>query len=159
MSDVVPFKRPPAPASALKTSTTLKDHFGNDDWMLRMCAEWRAARAQQQKNWAEHELATGWGHLPDKGDLDLTPLQRMDYLEDHLSQWEPRTILLARELLGMCITILAYKNEDPKSVLAEGPVLEILRNVVASLEDLSGDMPIGRAARERRKRRKVNKAP
>ena len=33
--------------------------------MLRMCAEWRAQRAQQEKNWAAHDVASGWGYLED----------------------------------------------------------------------------------------------
>jgi hypothetical protein len=115
-----------------------------------MCAEWRAARAQQQKNWAEHELAAGWGHLPDKGiDLNLEPLERMQEMEYHLSRME--TILLARELLGVCVTILAYEHEDPEHVLAQGPVLDIVRNVIKSLDAMNGDMPIGDEARRRRK--------
>ena len=61
MSNVVSF-----PPGSSKTPT-LKDKFGYADaaW-LKMCAEWRAARAQQQKNWAEHQLATKWSTVPDK---------------------------------------------------------------------------------------------
>ena len=54
---------------------TLKDKFGDDDWVLKACADWRAARAQMQKNWAEHNLANGWGTLPDAHiKLDSDPL-------------------------------------------------------------------------------------
>ncbi len=97
-----------------------------------------------QKNWAEYELATGWGTLPDaQVELDREPLERMHELEYHLSTAKPRTMLLARELLGMCVTILAFENEDPKGTLAKGPVLEIVRNVISSLEFLKADMRIG----------------
>jgi hypothetical protein len=54
---------------------------------------------------------------------------------------KPRTMLLARELLGVCITILAH--EDPEGTLAEGPVLEIVRNVVEALEHCKAEMRIG----------------
>jgi hypothetical protein len=40
MSDVVKFKR------AAHSNQTKKFE---DDWLLKWCAEWRAARAQQQK--------------------------------------------------------------------------------------------------------------
>ncbi len=143
MSDVVPFERSEPPAQPPKIPT-LKDNFGNDAYLLKWCAEWRAARAQMQKNWAEYELATGWGTLPDaQVELDREPLERMHELEYHLSTAKPRTMLLARELLGMCVTILAFENEDPKGTLAKGPVLEIVRNVISSLEFLKADMRIG----------------
>jgi hypothetical protein len=142
MSDVVTF--PPPPAS--KTST-LKDKFGGHDaFCLKMCAEWRAERAQMQKNWAEHNLATGWGALPDKSvELDQSPLDRMTELEYLLAQAKPRTVLLARELLRIAVTILAFRCEDPdpEMSLGNGPVLELVRNVVASLDDCEGGMRIG----------------
>jgi hypothetical protein len=46
-------------------------------------------------------------------------------------------MLLARELLGVCVTILA---QDPESTFAQGPVLEILRT---SLDWCQVDMKIG----------------
>ena len=58
----------------------------------------------------------------------------MHQLEELLSMAKPRTMLLARELLGICVTILAYEGEDPEGTLAQGPVLEIVRNVISSLE-------------------------
>jgi hypothetical protein len=142
MNDVVDFKRPKPPAQPPKIPT-LKDNFGDDDWILKMCAEWRAARAQMQKNWAEHDLANGWGTLPDaRIKLDSEPLERMHELEWHLSSAKPQTMLLARELLGMCVTILAYEGEDPEGTLAQGPVLEIIRNVISSLNHQKATMRI-----------------
>jgi hypothetical protein len=141
MSDVIDLRNhrpvPPTPPESLDTK------FGDDGWLLKWCAEWRMARAQQQKNWAEHELGNGWGHLEDSVKLDLSPLHRMHQLEFHLSQCKPRTILLARELLGICVTILAHQNEDPDHTLSQGPVLEIVRNVIASLEFQKADMRVG----------------
>lgn len=158
MTDVVPFERPATPGARPKKSPALSDRFGEDDWILKMCAEWRSCRAQQQKNWAEHELATGWGHLPDAGvTLDFEPLNRMHQVEHHLARAEPRTVLLARELLGMCVTILAHQYEDPEHTLAQGPVLEIVQNVIKSLDAIKSDTPIGDAARKA-KRRKRQKA-
>jgi hypothetical protein len=43
--------------------------FGHDEFPLRLCAEWRAARARYQVNCAEHNAANMYGHLPD---LDLS---------------------------------------------------------------------------------------
>ena len=67
----------------------------------------------------------------------------MQELELHLSMAKPRTMLLARELLGMCVTILAYQNEEPEGVLGQGPVLEIVRNVISSLEFMKAETRIG----------------
>ena len=138
MSDVIDFKRPTGPAQPPKSI------LADDDFLLRQCAEWRAARAQQQKNWAEHEAATMWGTLPDAHiKLDLEPLDRMKEIEGLLATdvGVPRTMLGARQMLGMAVTILAY--EDPKGTLAEGPVLEIVRNVVGALEHCKAEMRIG----------------
>ena len=52
-------------------------------------------------------------------------------------------MLLARELLGVCVTILAYVCEDPECTIAQGPVLKILRNVLPSLDWCEVDMKIG----------------
>ena len=138
MNDVLNFKRPTPPAYEPP-----KSKFGHDETYLKWCAEWRMARAQQQKNWAEHEAATMWGTLPDKDiELDMEPLSRMHELEYILAMQKPHTMLLALELLGICITILAH--EDPKATLAEGPVLDIIRNVVHSLEYCKNEMRIGK---------------
>ena len=143
MSDVLDFERPTQPAEPPQSK------FGNDEWLLKLCAEWRVARAQQQKNWAEHQAATMWGTLPDNysPELDLSPLERMKELENLFAEiGEPRTMLLARELLGVCVTILAHVHEDPESTFAQGPVLEILRNVLNSLDSCKAEMEIGPAA-------------
>jgi hypothetical protein len=54
-------------------------------------------------------------------------------------------MLLARQLLRMAVTILAYSGEDPDpdNTLGNGPVLEIVRNVLASLEHCKAEMRIG----------------
>jgi hypothetical protein len=143
MTEVVNFVKP---AKQAQTKTPLEDCFGDDACFLKICAEWRLARAQMQLNWANHHVATGWGHLSDAGiDLDSTPLDAMCNYENVLARIKPSTVMLARELLGVCVTILSH--EDPKSVLAEGPVVEILRNVVKSLDWMNGTMPIGERSR------------
>lgn len=137
MSDVIEMC-PRVPPSGPKQP---KSKFGDDDCLLKWCAEWRAARAQQQKNWAEYELATLWGTLDDMDiKLDTEPLSRMHKLESLLAGeiGRPHTVLAARELLGMVVTILAH--EDPKGTLAQGPLLEIVRNVVGELDYLKAEM-------------------
>jgi hypothetical protein len=77
MSDVVDFKHP-APPKGPPKQPTLKDKFGYDADFLRWIAEWRAVRAQMQKNWAEYDLAAGWGTLSSIDiKLDHDPLERM----------------------------------------------------------------------------------
>jgi hypothetical protein len=97
-----------------------------------------------QPPWALHDLAAGWGTLSDVGiKLDSDPLERMKELEWHLAEVKPQTMLLARELLRMAVTILAYTGENPDCTLGNGPVLEIVRNVLASLEHCKAEMRIG----------------
>jgi hypothetical protein len=62
MSDIVNFKRPTSPEPP-------KNRFGNDEWLLKLCVEWRVARALQRRNWAEPNLTTMWGTLPHADDL------------------------------------------------------------------------------------------
>src|SRR4029079_11373798 len=104
MSEVIPFGRSTPPPEPPPRPPALKDHFGDDDWILQMCAEWRVARAQMQQNWAVHEFQCGWGYLPDKDiELDSKPLDTMQRHEYPLAMCKPGTVLLARELLRMCV--------------------------------------------------------
>ena len=73
----------------------------------------------------------------------------MHEIEFHLEQMEPRTVQLARELLGIAVTILAHQGEDSESTLAQGPVLEIVRNVVSSLEWLKAETKLGSSEKRR----------
>jgi hypothetical protein len=77
--------------------------------------------------------------------LDTSPLDKMKDLEWHIGEMKPRKMLLARELLEVAITILAYRTQDPnpQSYLGNGPVLEILHNVRDSLDWCKPEMPIG----------------
>jgi hypothetical protein len=67
----------------------------------------------------------------------------MKELQSHLEGVKPGTMLLAREMLGIAVTILAYAHEDAESPLAAGPVLELIQNVVAQLEYCDGAMKLG----------------
>jgi hypothetical protein len=113
-----------------------------------MCAEWHAARAQQLKNWADYDLATGWGTMASDNELDLEPLGKMQELEFHLSRIKPRSVLLARQMLGIVRTILADRERDPEATLADGPVLEFVRNALSSLEWLPGETKLGPVKRD-----------
>lgn len=142
MSDILDFKRPTS--SPVGPAKPPKSKLADDYYLLKWCTEWRAARAQQQKNWAEHELATMWDTVPnDNIELDTEPLGKMKDLQEILATdvGRPHTLLGARELLGVVVTILAH--EDPGSTMAKGPLLEIVRNVVSALEFQKAEMRIG----------------
>jgi len=117
----------------------LKAKYGHDRSWLEMCAKWRMLRAQQQINWAKHELETGWDSFPDADDveLDTDPLFQMKDIENTLATITPRTALLAQELLGICVTILSH--DDQASVLGEGPILEIVKNVKDAIDWLPSE--------------------
>jgi hypothetical protein len=91
-----------------------KTKLGHDETWLKFCAQWHSARGVE---------------------LDMEPLGHMKELEQRLAKVQPHTMLLAQELLPIAVTILAHrrKDPDPESRLGNGPVLEIVRNVLSSL--------------------------
>jgi len=133
MGEVVELKKTAEPPSA-------EPPRFEDAAILKMTADWRTARAQQQKNWAEHDLATMWGNA-EWIRVDLEPLDYMQKLEARLAQCKPRTMLCAGELLRMAVTILSHEDRD--SVLGQGPAREVVCNVMHALEYLPGDMRVG----------------
>jgi hypothetical protein len=127
--------------------------FGENDLLgLKLCADWRIARYQQQINWTKYDLASTWGMSSTDASPDTDPLKRMKKIEGYLAEEAPNVMLHARELLNVCITILSHAYEDPDGRLADGPVLEILRNVVLSLDYCDGDMIIGKKLGKRNAR-------
>jgi hypothetical protein len=115
---------------------TLSTKFGRDETLLKKCAEWHVARAQQQINWAKHHHATGYGTLSSKeAELDLEPLENMQEAQEYLAIMKPRTVQGARELLEICRTILSHPADEhgERHVFSEGPVVEIIGNVLGSL--------------------------
>jgi hypothetical protein len=123
---------------------TLTSKFGHDGSYLELCATWRVLRAQQQINWSKHDLATGFGTLPDEGiKISVAPLHRMKQIEDNLALITPKTAILAQEMLGICVTILSHP--DPSENLGKGPVLEIIKNVKAALCYLPSEMRFQKA--------------
>jgi hypothetical protein len=88
--------------------------FGRDGFMLKMIAQWRSARAQMQKNWADDDEAGLFGFVEDSGfEIDREPFDRTQKLEYMMSVHEPETVLCAQELLRVVVTILAYRCENP----------------------------------------------
>jgi hypothetical protein len=67
-----------------------------------------------------------WGTLSENynvSELDPSPFERMKELENLLAEiGKPRTMLLARELLGVCVTILAHAYKDPEGICARAPM-------------------------------------
>ena len=112
------------------------DPIFEDNSVLELCAEWRIARATMQIIWAKDEVCPPTIGIP--GGRDFEPLNRMHEIEHHLSRSEPHTLLCARELLGVAVTMLTHS--DRESTLAQGPVLEIVRNVRNALGNLKGTL-------------------
>ena len=136
-----------------------------DDWFLKWIAEWRLMRYRQEIAWTEHNWRTRWGTRDDR-DIPLVDTEsldrmrapadcdRMSELQERFMMFEPRSALAARELLGV---VLAYDKRDPGATLAQGPLLEIVRNVMKALGWLKWDTYIG-PPDERERRRKRRKA-
>jgi hypothetical protein len=113
----------------------------NDQRLLELCAQWQMARAQQEIIWAEQNFSRMDGSLPNEGIQPSTePLAKMCELQDTLARvGEPQTVLGARELLGIAIKMLTYRIESPESTVAQGPVVQLIRNVNEALKWLDGD--------------------
>lgn len=128
---------PPAP--------TLESIFGQTDALgLKLCAQWRMARAQQQELWAAGDIADGYGNLPSTDSHDTDPLRKMQVYEDMLARAEPHTVMLAREMLRVCLTVLVHQIEAPETVLADGPVIQIIQRVIAGLDRMPGTTRLAR---------------
>ena len=113
----------------------------NDQRLLELCAQWQMARAQQEIIWAEQDFSRMDGSLPNEDIQPSTePLAKMCELQDTLARvGEPQTVLGARELLGIAIKMLTYRIESPESTVAQGPVVQLIRNVNEALKWLDGD--------------------
>ena len=124
-----------------------------DDWFLKWIAEWRLMRYRQEIAWTEHNWRTRWGTRDDRDipPVDTESLDRMSELQERFMMFEPRSALAARELLGVAVEILAYDKRDPGATLAQGPLLEIVRNVMKALGWLKWDTYIGPPDEQRRK--------
>jgi hypothetical protein len=111
----------------------------DDQRLLELCTQWQMARAQQEIIWAEQDFSRMDGSLPNEG-IQSEPLAKMCKLQDTLARvGEPQTVLGARELLGIAIKMLTYRIESPESTVAQGPVVQLIRNVNEALKWLDGD--------------------
>jgi len=130
MSNVFDFTKPTEPPQPPRK--TPSENF--EDYMLGLCAEWHGARAQQMKHWAEQDRVNLFGTKPDAVEINLSWLERMQEIEGYLIDVRPRTVRLAREMLRICLVTVAHEQVDPGSSLAKGPIAEILRNVLWSMD-------------------------
>jgi hypothetical protein len=113
-----------------------------DHYLLTACENWQEARGQQMAEWARHEKASQWGRNDDSP-LDFDALGRMHSAEHVLSGMEPRTAGGAQRMLEVAIEITAYREIDPEHTFADGPVLEIMRNVRRALARVDSELPLG----------------
>lgn len=110
--------------------------LGDDsDMVLKGVGKWRIARAKQQLFWSEH-------HDEDAVEPDTTELSRMRDIEEELKELRPTKVRAVLALLNVAVEILAYQKRDPEATMAQGPVLELVRNAMDGLEWLPEDMPL-----------------
>ena len=109
------------------------DFSETDAQYINLSVEWHLI-CKHQRNLTEEERVALFGYLPSGADLDLTPLQRIKQIEERLATAEPDTVLLARELLSIAISIMTDRHRsDPNIATNQGPALEMVRNVARSL--------------------------
>jgi hypothetical protein len=117
-------------------------HKQVDDCLLGFISDWRMARAAQAHECARDQKATNFGEREDDKELDRRPLETMHQMENFLATWKPYSVRTARELLECVLDMLLHQQKDPESVLATGPVLEIVRNVWKAMSETDGDTRI-----------------
>jgi hypothetical protein len=155
MSDIVDF--------TTRKTTTIEppkppphDPHGIDRSVLVSIQGWRTARARLEIEWAKDALQLRSGNDPQcpHGLLD-----EMFTTEHVLGMLKPKTMLTACEMLKVVRDILAYRQIDKKHIFAKGPVLKMLRHVIAQLEVMDGDMRVGPKKNRRVARRKATRTP
>lgn len=113
--------------------------------ILTMICDWRMERGAFQKAVALFDQSTNFGRLADADDLPSGSheFENMRSVMGLLATARPGTIAEAREILRMVIEILAWREVDPGSPLSEGPLLELVRNVLHRLDRTDGDIRLG----------------
>jgi hypothetical protein len=112
---------------------------------LKMCAEWHVVRAQQRATWAQRDLESAWGLYNGSNgiELDLGPLDRMKEIEECLKDFAPRTMMGARGLIEICLTIQNHAAvESPENNFGCGPVVDYLKNIRDSLNSAPAERQI-----------------
>lgn len=136
------FSATPLPETAIEAPARLRQD-ANDTLVLQIAANWRFARAQAMVCWADHDVKGLFGlrehRAADVGECINTMTRSLSLL----ATFEPKSARGAREVLRIAVEILAYREIDPEATLAEGPVLQILRNVLKASEWLDGNTPLG----------------
>ena len=119
-----------------------------DECLLKIIRDWRVARAEQQAEWARHNLLIGYGYKDDRGlpSCNTDALTTMQHLEGPLAQLEPRCVLAAQQLLNVANEIIGHKAMYPESVMGDGPAFEIVRNVAQALDWITGTTKLTRPA-------------
>lgn len=106
-----------------------------DDWLLSLAAEWRLARLNAQLRWAEGDSVSKFCTNEDRTvDPPSEFLDKMAEMAAHLSACEPKTTTGASVLVDVILDIMQAKQRGPEDTLAEGPILEMLVNLRASLQ-------------------------
>jgi len=98
------------------------------------------ARAEAQFVWAridEAELVEAEVENTSKACLD----EARQYFHS-LAAYEPRTVRGATAMLSVALDVLVHRLLEPDLVLAEGPVIEIIRNVRNALQTVDPDTPL-----------------
>jgi hypothetical protein len=106
---------------------------GSDGDILRLVGRWRKARAQALLVWANHDMES---HCGFDEDVEITPPASIDDMSKCariLALQEPRSVLAAREMLAVALTILSHRQLEPDTDWFEGPVFEIIQKVHQAL--------------------------
>jgi hypothetical protein len=108
-----------------------------DRHVMHTIIEWRISRATVELMQAQGDARECVGirePMPSKGCATIDYYDRYRAIEHALTVFKPGTVRSARAMLDIVLTILAASEVDPDGALANGPVLDLVRNVRDALK-------------------------
>lgn len=141
MKRPTPLRTPPEPLAVVPEA---RRPPVNDSLVLGTAAACMRARAEAVLIWAQGDEADRYGTRdgarPDNPDKHVAEFRReMATLAVH----GPRSIRGAEAVLNVVLDVLVQRAIDPDTVLADGPVVDLVRNVRDAIAYVDPDLAIG----------------
>jgi hypothetical protein len=103
-----------------------------DETLLEVAATWWLARNSALHHWAKSDKESLFGIRENELEAPVEDLAMMKQAGE-VFPLKPNTIMGARESLRIALEILETRERDPESTLAQGPALEIIREVIEEM--------------------------
>lgn len=122
--------------SVVKMKTRKASRTGHlDDTILGLVGVWKLARSELRLTWADYDYRFRFYTIEDAESCTFgDQFAQIGSAEGHLAQCQPRTTLGCQHILEAVVDILQERQRDPDHTLANGPVIELILNVIRALE-------------------------